>query len=156
MRKAVHPLGGVGSSNPHRWRGEWCLLDNLCFLCGNWLVTRQSNVSYLRLRFRGVTKWSTQDCTIQSTTMVDHVLFSSTDVMMSPIPTGEELQTQNIGTSLPLTSTLPPSFCLLGLHRSLIVIVVFSSAATWDRHLQQTKNNLPVGAIRKHAVPLRW
>jgi hypothetical protein len=22
MRKAAHPLGGVGSSNPHLWRGE--------------------------------------------------------------------------------------------------------------------------------------
>jgi hypothetical protein len=22
MRKAAHPLGGVGSSNPRRWRGE--------------------------------------------------------------------------------------------------------------------------------------
>jgi hypothetical protein len=23
MRKAAHPLSGVGSSNPCRWQGEW-------------------------------------------------------------------------------------------------------------------------------------
>ena len=40
----------------------WCLLGDLCFLCSFWLVTHQSNTSYLR--FRGVTKWPTQACTI--------------------------------------------------------------------------------------------
>ena len=39
-----------------------CLLCCLCFLCGFWLVTRQSNMSYLR--FRCVTKWATQACII--------------------------------------------------------------------------------------------
>jgi len=39
MRKAAHPSGGVGSSNPCRWRGERLHhhgdgVGELCFLCG--------------------------------------------------------------------------------------------------------------------------
>jgi hypothetical protein len=70
MRKAAHPSGGIGigSSNPRRWRGErlhhrwWCLVGDLCLLCGFWLVTRQPDTSYLC--FRCATKWATQACTI--------------------------------------------------------------------------------------------
>ena len=51
------PLEGWAAPPPW-W---WCLVGDLCFLCGFWLVTRQSDVSYLR--FRGVTKWPTQACT---------------------------------------------------------------------------------------------
>jgi hypothetical protein len=40
----------------------WCLVGDLCFLCGFWLVTRQTDTFYLH--FRGVTKWATQACTI--------------------------------------------------------------------------------------------
>ena len=36
MRKAAHPLGGVDSSNPHRWRGErlhpWLLAHEFMFI----------------------------------------------------------------------------------------------------------------------------
>jgi hypothetical protein len=49
-----------GRAAPPPW--PWCLLGDLCFLCGFWLVTRQSDASYLR--FRGVTKCPTQACTI--------------------------------------------------------------------------------------------
>ena len=71
MCKAAHPWGGVESSNSRCQRGEglaastpcwWCLLGDLCFLCGFWLVTHQSDMSYLH--FRGVTKCPTQACTI--------------------------------------------------------------------------------------------
>ena len=49
-----------GRSAPPPW---WlCLVGDLCFLCSFWLVTRQSDTSCLR--FRGVTKWPTQACTI--------------------------------------------------------------------------------------------
>ena len=39
MRKDAHPSGGVGSSNPCRWRGERLHhhgdgVGELCFLCG--------------------------------------------------------------------------------------------------------------------------
>ena len=52
------PLGGRAAPTP--W---WCCLSCcLCFLCGFWLVTRQSYLSYVH--FRGVTKWTTQACTI--------------------------------------------------------------------------------------------
>jgi hypothetical protein len=51
-------LEGLVASPPW-W---WCLVGDLCFLCGFWLVTCQSATSYLR--FRGVTKWATQACTI--------------------------------------------------------------------------------------------
>ena len=49
-----------GSEAPPPW--WWYLVGDLCFLFGFWLVTRQSYTSYLR--FRGVTKWATQACTI--------------------------------------------------------------------------------------------
>ena len=52
------PLEGLAASPPW-W---WFLLYYLCFLCGFWLVTRQLDKSYQR--FRGVTKWATQACTI--------------------------------------------------------------------------------------------
>jgi hypothetical protein len=49
-----------GQAAPPPW--WWCLLGDLCFLCGFWLKTRQSDESYLC--FRGVTKWATLACTI--------------------------------------------------------------------------------------------
>ena len=64
-------LGCMGSSNPRRWRQEgqvtpppwwWCLVGELGFLGGFWLVTCQSGTSYLC--FRGATKWATQACTM--------------------------------------------------------------------------------------------
>ena len=55
------PLEGRAASPP--W---WsCLLRDLCFLIGFWLVTRQLYLSYVH--FRGVTKWATQACTIPNT-----------------------------------------------------------------------------------------
>jgi len=51
------PLEELAASPPW-W---WCLVDDLCFLCGFWLVTCQSDKSYIR--FRGVTNWATQACT---------------------------------------------------------------------------------------------
>jgi hypothetical protein len=51
------PLEGLAAS-PIWW---WCLVGDLCFLCGFWLVAHP-DTSYLR--FRGVTKWPTQACTI--------------------------------------------------------------------------------------------
>ena len=52
------PLEGRAAPPP-----QWCCLSCcLCFLCIFWLVTCQSDVSYLS--FRGVTKWATQACTI--------------------------------------------------------------------------------------------
>jgi hypothetical protein len=36
---------------------------SLCFLCGFWLMTHQSDSSYLH--FTGVAKWATQACTIR-------------------------------------------------------------------------------------------
>jgi hypothetical protein len=49
MRKAAHPLGGVGSSNPRRWRGERfhhhgggvCLLFELFVPSRQVVVTRR-------------------------------------------------------------------------------------------------------------------
>jgi hypothetical protein len=34
MHKAAHPSGGMDSSNPHRWRGEWLHHhgDGVCLL----------------------------------------------------------------------------------------------------------------------------
>jgi hypothetical protein len=54
-------------STPLEWWAAptpwWCCFScNLCFLCGFWLVTRQSYSSYIH--FRGATKWATQACTI--------------------------------------------------------------------------------------------
>ncbi len=44
-----------GRAVPPPW--WWCLVGDLCFLCVFWLVTCQSDISYLH--FRGVTKWPT-------------------------------------------------------------------------------------------------
>jgi hypothetical protein len=60
----------MGSSNPCRWRGDGLHHhgDGMVFgrwfflLCVFWPVTCQSDMSYQR--FRGVTKWPTQACTI--------------------------------------------------------------------------------------------
>jgi hypothetical protein len=38
MCKAAHPLGGVGSSNPRRWRGE--RLHHLCVFFDSLLISR--------------------------------------------------------------------------------------------------------------------
>ena len=55
------PLEGRAAPPP-----RWCCLSCcLRFLCVFWLVTCQSDVSYLS--FRGVTKWATQACTIPYT-----------------------------------------------------------------------------------------
>ena len=66
MRKAAHPSGSKGSSNPHRWSGSnaegWCIRGYLFFVCGFWLVNHQSDSLYLR--FRGVTKLASQACAI--------------------------------------------------------------------------------------------
>ena len=69
VQRAPHPLGRCGFIKSTPLEGQvapspwwWCLLGDLCFLYGFWLVTCQSNVSYLR--FRGVTKCPTQACTI--------------------------------------------------------------------------------------------
>ncbi len=85
MRKAAHPSGGMGSSNPRRWRGKQLHHhgDGVChvvcaFLCSFWLVTCQSYSSYLR--FRGVTKWATQACTIP---VLGHNSWSENDLIMS-------------------------------------------------------------------------
>ena len=64
------PLEGLVAS-PQLW---WCLVGDLCFLFGFWLVTHQSDTSYLR--FRGVTKCSTQACT--NLEVVDHLWLSLT------------------------------------------------------------------------------
>ena len=57
--KSTPPEGRVAP--PPWW---WCLSCCLCFLCGFWLVTCQSYLSYVH--FRGVTKWPTQACIIPS------------------------------------------------------------------------------------------
>ena len=52
MRKAAHPSGSVGSSNPCRWRGKRlhnhgdgvCLFVLFVWFC---LMTRQSYLSYV-------------------------------------------------------------------------------------------------------------
>jgi hypothetical protein len=55
MRKAIHPSGGVGSSNPHRWRGERLCHhgDGVCkvvytFCAVLQLVTHQSGLLYVK------------------------------------------------------------------------------------------------------------
>ena len=64
MLKAAQPSSGMDSSNPRRWRGKRLhhhgdvVCRSLCFFWGFWLVTHQSDSSYLC--FRGVTKWPTQ------------------------------------------------------------------------------------------------
>ena len=49
MRKAAHPSGGMGSSNPCRWRGErlhhhgdgvWKVICAFCEVFDSWLVGR--------------------------------------------------------------------------------------------------------------------
>ena len=70
MRKATHPSGGMGSSNPRRWRGERLhhhgdgvchVVCAFCAVSDSWLV---SCTRHTYLHFRGVTKWPTQACTI--------------------------------------------------------------------------------------------
>jgi hypothetical protein len=72
MRKAAHRRHGFIKSMPLEGRAApppwwWWLVGDLCFLCGFWLVTRQSYSSYVH--FRGVTKWATQACTIPTAHM---------------------------------------------------------------------------------------
>jgi len=49
-----------GRAAPPPW--WWCLVGDLYILCGFRFVTRQSDTFYLR--YRGVTEWATQACTI--------------------------------------------------------------------------------------------
>jgi hypothetical protein len=48
MRKAAHPSDGMGSSNPHRWRGEqlntMVMLFVMLFVLFVWFLTRDSSV----------------------------------------------------------------------------------------------------------------
>ena len=73
------PLEGRAAPPPCRW----CLLGDLCFLCGFWLVTRQSDTSYLRVR--GVTKWATPACTIPRNKNCPCILICTLTYVRSPI-----------------------------------------------------------------------
>jgi hypothetical protein len=71
-----------GLAAPPPW--WWCLLGELCFLCGFWLVTRQSYLSYIH--FRGVTKWATQACTIPQEAKVSRLVLAELRHPQPPTP----------------------------------------------------------------------
>jgi len=68
MCKAAHPSGGICSSNPRHWGGEWLYYhgDDFVrwFVLFVWFLTLDSSVGHVLPTFRGVTKWATQACTI--------------------------------------------------------------------------------------------
>jgi hypothetical protein len=68
MHKATHPLPEAWHHQIHAAWGEsgsitmvMVLWGHLCFLCGLWFVTCQSESSYIH--FGGITLWVTQACT---------------------------------------------------------------------------------------------
>ena len=73
MRKAAHPSGGMGSSNPCRWRGEWlhhgggvCLLFvQMCRLVwsSSLVVCRQVPQNNLKDEVKNITFCPTLACT---------------------------------------------------------------------------------------------